>query len=62
MMNHEKMKRHRMGKGISQTELAKLLGVHRTYINQIERGKITPSLGLLERIAEVLGKNLKDFF
>jgi transcriptional regulator with XRE-family HTH domain len=51
-----------MSKGLSQTELAKILNVDRTYINQIERGKKVPSLNLLERIAEVLGKNLKDFF
>lgn len=61
-MNHEKFKRHRMSKGLSQTELAKLLDVDRTYINQIERGKKIPSLNLLERIADALGKNLKDFF
>jgi len=61
-VNPEKFKRHRMRKGLTQTELARILGVDRTYINQIERGKKIPSLGLLERIAEVLGKNLKDFF
>lgn len=61
-MNNEKFKRHRLSKGLSQTELAKILNVDRTYINQIERGKKTPSLSLLERIAEVLGRNLKDFF
>jgi transcriptional regulator with XRE-family HTH domain len=62
LLNHEKFKRHRMAKGLSQTELAKLLNIDRSYINQIERGKKTPSMGLLERIADALGKNLKDFF
>lgn len=61
-MNSEKFKKYRMSKGYSQTDLAKLLNIDRTYINQIERGKKTPSLALLERIADVLGKNLKDFF
>lgn len=61
-MKHENIKKYRMMKGLSQTELAKELESDRSYINQIENGKVTPSLALLERIAAALGRNLKDFF
>lgn len=61
-MNHEKLKKHRMAKGLNQTELAKLLNMDRSYYSRIENGGVTPSLALLERIASALGKNLKDFF
>jgi transcriptional regulator with XRE-family HTH domain len=60
-MNHEKLKRFRMAKGLNQTEFAKTLGVDRSYYSQIENGRV-PSMTLLEKIAEALGKNLKDFF
>lgn len=61
-LKHEKLKKFRMMKEYNQTELAKKLGIDRSYYNQIENGKVTPSMALLERIAEELGRNLKDFF
>lgn len=61
-MNAEKLKKFRMAKGYTQTEFAKILDIDRSYYNQIERGKIPPGMKLLERMAEKLGKNLKDFF
>lgn len=61
-MNHEKLKKLREKRGLSQGELANQLGIHRTYLNQIERGKVTPGIGLLEKIAHFFGKGLKDFF
>lgn len=60
-MNPEKIRRYRMMKGLTQTELAKKLGIDRSYLSQIENGK-QPSLKLLERIAEELDRSLKDFF
>jgi transcriptional regulator with XRE-family HTH domain len=60
-MNLEKLKRFRMAKGLNQTEFAEKLGVDRSYYSQIENGRV-PSMALLEKIAEALGKNLKDFF
>jgi transcriptional regulator with XRE-family HTH domain len=61
-MKYEKLKKYRMAKGLNQTEFAKLLGIDRSYYNQIEHGKVTPSMALLEKISIKLGKNLKDFF
>jgi putative transcriptional regulator len=60
-MKLDKIREYRMKKCLSQTELANLLGIDRSYLSQIENGK-QPSLKLLERIAETLGRNLKDFF
>lgn len=61
-MKYEKLKKFRMRKGYNQTEFAHKLNIDRSYYNQIERGKATPSMALLEKIAFELGKNLKDFF
>lgn len=60
-MKPEKVREFRMKAGLTQTELAKQLEIDRTYLSQIENGKM-PSLPMLERIAEALGRNLKDFF
>jgi transcriptional regulator with XRE-family HTH domain len=61
-MKPEDFKLYRMKKGLSQKRLAEILGIDRSYMNQIERGRKIPSLTLLKRIAKVLGKNIKDFF
>jgi transcriptional regulator with XRE-family HTH domain len=58
----EKLKKFRMAKGYNQTEFAEIIGIDRSYYNQIERGKVIPSMALLEKIAAELGKSLKDFF
>lgn len=61
-MKHDKLKRFRMAMGYTQTDFAKILGIDRSYYNQIERGKAQPSMQLLEKMAAELGKSLKDFF
>lgn len=61
-MDKNKIKIMRVTKGFSQEDLARLSGVDRSYISQIETGKKIPSLALLERIAKALDCNLKDFF
>jgi putative transcriptional regulator len=52
----------RQQKGWSQSELAKRLGVTRSHINKIEKGKTNASIALLERIAKEFGVSVKDFF
>lgn len=49
------LRRHRLGKGLSQEEFADLCGLDRTYISGIERGLRNPTVVVLERMAEVLG-------
>lgn len=44
----------RVGQNLSQDELAKRCGVHRTYITEIENGQRNISLLTLERIALAL--------
>ena len=44
----------RQVKNLSQIELAKMLGVHQTYISQIERGLNIPTVDILDRMADAL--------
>jgi transcriptional regulator with XRE-family HTH domain len=45
----------RRAKGLSQTELGKLAGLHYTHIGRYERGASRPSGDALKRLADVLG-------
>ncbi len=48
----------RKERGLSQEELALLCGVDRTYVGRIERMERTPSLVVLQKIADGLGMSL----
>ncbi|NEZ47696.1 helix-turn-helix transcriptional regulator [Clostridium niameyense] len=48
------LKKIREEKNISQSKLAILAGISRSYVSEIEAGKKTPSLDMLEKIAEAL--------
>ncbi|MBY6758611.1 helix-turn-helix transcriptional regulator [Clostridium botulinum] len=48
------LKKIREEKNISQSKLAILASISRSYVSEIESGKKTPSLDILERIAEAL--------
>ena len=48
-------------KGITQTELSKITGIHQAEISKIERGIGNPSIKTLDRIAKGLGLNLELF-
>jgi DNA-binding XRE family transcriptional regulator len=56
------IKRERAALGISQGELAKRSGLHRTYISDLERGARNPSIESLARIAEALRLPLAKLF
>ena len=47
-------------KGISQIELAEMLGISTTALNRIINGN--PTVGTLNRIADVLSVEVGDFF
>jgi putative transcriptional regulator len=53
---------YRNKKGMSQTELAKKLGISASYLNRIEKGTKDPSLRLAVRIAHALDVKLDDLF
>ncbi len=49
-------------KNITQTDLAKMVGVRREYINRIINRKITPGIPLGMRIAKALEVSVEDLF
>lgn len=51
----QKLKRVRIEKKMSQGDISRALGVHRSYISGLERGVRNPTLINLERIAKALG-------
>ena len=55
----QNVKKIRLKKNMSQGDVSKILGVHRTYISGIERGLRNPSLLTIEKIAKALGVSLE---
>jgi len=47
--------RHREERGLSRAALARLAGVHQTYIGLLERGERTPNLDTANAIAQAFG-------
>ncbi|MBF0225594.1 MAG: helix-turn-helix domain-containing protein [Desulfobacterales bacterium] len=58
----KRLKDLRSKNGISQTEIARLIGVTPSNISQIEKNLIYPSLPALLKIAEVLSVEINSFF
>ena len=56
------VRRHRLAKDITQSQLAELLGVTRQTVLSIEKGKYTPSIGLALRLAEIFGVSVETLF
>lgn len=44
--------------GLTQLELSGMVGVSRAYYADVERGRYTPSLKILSRLADILGIDL----
>ena len=61
-MKNLKMKLARMEQDISETDLAKRIGVTRQTIGMIESGDYNPTLKLCIAICKELGKTLDDLF
>ena len=51
----ENLKKIRAMKNITQTALAELLDVDKSFVSNIENGKTNPTLSTLSSIAKVLG-------
>lgn len=58
----QRLKEYRTRQSISQTELARLVGVTPSTISQVESGNIYPSLPALFKISETLGVPIGSFF
>lgn len=56
------LKRYRTLKGVTQIELAEILGVSKDYISQIERGKKNPGFKLAKKISNVLEETVDKIF
>ena len=50
----------RLERGVSQEDFAKIVGLDRTYISSLERGKRNVSLRNIHRLAEALGVAMRD--
>ena len=61
-MQNLKLKVARVGKSLSQQDLADRVEVTRQTIGLIEKGKYNPTLNLCLKISKVLGKTLNDLF
>jgi putative transcriptional regulator len=57
-----KIKLARVEKGLSQQDLADMVGATRQTIGLIEKGKYNPSLNLCINIAKALNRTLNDLF
>lgn len=56
------IKAFRQEAGLSQEALAHDAEIDRTYISQLERALVNPSLAVLVRISEALGVSVIDLF
>ena len=50
----EIIKNKRMELGLSQNKLSKLVGISQPYVNEIESGRKSPSIEVLQKICDVL--------
>lgn len=51
----ENLKKIRMEKGITQSSIARRLGVDRSFVSNIENGKTNPTLSTITNLAKSLG-------
>ena len=58
----QKVNALRKGKNLSQEDLAEMSGLNRPYISAIEQGKRNVSLEVMEKLAEALEIEIKEFF
>lgn len=63
--NHEfgkRLRRAREANEVSQSELAKIVGVSQAYISQIESGKRLPNRGIFDGICDAVDLHAGDFY
>ena len=53
---------YRKKKRLSQTQLAELVDIHRTYVSSIELGKVSVSFDILFKLSEVLDVPVSKLF
>jgi transcriptional regulator with XRE-family HTH domain len=61
-MLKDKIKEIRKSKGLTQEEFAKKLGVSRTYVGELERGRIKgTNVKIISKLADISGKSMEYF-
>jgi transcriptional regulator with XRE-family HTH domain len=48
------LRKHREALGLSQEKFADLIGVHRTYVSDLERGTRNPTVAVVDKMAAAL--------
>lgn len=61
-MIRNRIKEYRARHNMKQEELAKLVGVRRETIGNLEKGRYNPSLVLSWNIAQVFGVSIEEIF
>ena len=56
----KKLREVRLKKKLSQGDVARILGVHRSYISGLERGRRNPSLLTVHKVAKALGVSINE--
>lgn len=56
----ENLKKLRIKKDINQIELARILGVDRSFVSNIENGKNNPTLSTITSLAKALGVSTNE--
>jgi len=62
MTYQQRIRQIRISKGINQKQLAAMIYVTPPIISYIENKKRQTTVEMLQRIADALGVNIKDFF
>jgi transcriptional regulator with XRE-family HTH domain len=57
-----RIKQLRASLGMTQEELAARAGMHWSYLSDLERGRQTPTMDMVNRLARGLGVTLAEFF
>lgn len=57
-----KLRELRRQQGLTLEQVANAAGCSASFVSQIERGKVSPSLSTLKRMANVLGVQMAEFF
>lgn len=55
-----KLRDVRLKKKLSQGDIARILGVHRSYISGLERGRRNPSLLTVHKVAKALDVSVNE--
>ena len=56
----QQVKQLRAACGFSQEELAFLAGISGSYLGRLERGEKSPTIGIVQKVAEALGMSTSE--